>query len=62
MNTVDVDELRSKVKEMYKAVAEEPEGTFHFEMGRGLALRLRYRPAELDRIPAQAIESFARFG
>ena len=57
MNTVDVDELRSKVKEMYKAVAEEPEGTFHFEMGRGLALRLGYPAEQLDQIPPEATES-----
>ena len=62
MNTVDVDELRSKVKEMYQAVAEAPEGTFHFEMGRGLALRLGYPAEHLDRIPPEAIESFAGVG
>jgi SAM-dependent methyltransferase len=62
MEAVNVDQLRSKVKEMYKAVAEEPEGTFHFEMGRELALRLGYRAEELDRIPPEAIESFAGVG
>ena len=43
---VDVDELRDKVKGMYKAVAEEPHGTFHFEMGRALAERLGYPAGE----------------
>ena len=62
MTTVDVEQLRSKVKEMYKAVAEEPAGTFHFEMGRGLALRLGYPVDQLDRIPPEAIESFAGVG
>src|SRR6516164_7672945 len=62
MNTVDVDELRTKVKEMYKAVAQEPDGTFHFEMGRELALRLGYPADDLDRIPPEAIESFAGVG
>ena len=62
MSRVDVDELRSKVKAMYKAVAEEPQGEFHFEMGRGLAERLGYPPAELDAVPAEAIESFAGVG
>jgi ubiquinone/menaquinone biosynthesis C-methylase UbiE len=62
MAAVDVHQLRSRVKEMYKAVAEEPEGTFHFEMGRGLALRLGYPADELDRIPREAIESFAGVG
>ena len=59
---VDRQELESKVKEMYRQVAEEPEGEFHFEMGRALTERLGYPPADLDRIPAQAIESFAGVG
>jgi ubiquinone/menaquinone biosynthesis C-methylase UbiE len=62
MTRVDVDELRSKVKAMYKAVAEEPSGTFHFEMGRDLAERLGYPPDQLDTVPAEAIESFAGVG
>jgi SAM-dependent methyltransferase len=62
MTTVDVHQLRTKVKEMYKAVAEQPDGTFHFEMGRGLALRLGYPADQLDRIPPEAIESFAGVG
>lgn len=62
MNTIDVDQLRTKVKEMYKAVAQEPDGTFHFEMGRGLALRLGYPADQLDRVPPEAIESFAGVG
>jgi arsenite methyltransferase len=59
---VDVDELREKVKVMYRAVATEPSGTFHFEMGRGLALRLGYPEDDLDHVPAEAIESFAGVG
>jgi SAM-dependent methyltransferase len=59
---VDVDQLRSKVKEMYKSVAEEPYGTFHFEMGRALALRLGYAADQLDRVPPEAIDSFAGVG
>jgi SAM-dependent methyltransferase len=62
MARVDVDELRDKVKVMYRAVAQEPHGTFHFEMGRALAERLGYPPDELDRVPAEAIESFAGVG
>ena len=43
MARVDVDELRDKVKVMYRAVAEAPQGEFHFEMGRVLAeLALRH--------------------
>jgi SAM-dependent methyltransferase len=62
MSQVDVDELREKVKVMYRAVATEPHGTFHFEMGRDLALRLGYPAEDLDRIPAESIESFAGVG
>ena len=59
---VDTAELERKVKEMYRQVAEAPHGEFHFEMGRGLAERLGYAPADLDRIPAEAIDSFAGVG
>lgn len=60
--TFDPKELEAKVKAMYRSVAEEPHGAFHFEMGRKLAERLGYAPADLDRIPAEAIESFAGVG
>jgi arsenite methyltransferase len=33
----DPRELEAKVKDMYRAVAENPDGDFHFEMGRALA-------------------------
>jgi len=59
---VDVGELRDKVKGMYRDVADTPQGTFHFEMGRPLAERLGYPSGELDRVPPQAIESFAGVG
>ncbi len=58
----DPKELEAKVKAMYRSVAEEPNGEFHFEMGRKLAERLGYAPADLDQIPAEAIESFAGVG
>lgn len=47
---------------MYKSVAEQPQEAFHFEMGRELAQRLGYPAAQLDRLPVQAIESFAGVG
>ena len=59
---VNTSDLESKVKAMYREVAENPHGEFHFEMGRTLAERLGYLPADLDRIPAEAIESFAGVG
>ena len=62
MITVDVKDLETKVQDMYREVAETPRGEFHFEMGRALAQRLGYPAADLDRIPAEAIESFAGVG
>ena len=47
---------------MYRDVALDPHGEFHFEMGRALAERLGYAPADLDAIPRQAIDSFAGVG
>jgi arsenite methyltransferase len=60
--SVDTQELEAKVKDMYRRVAEQPEGKYHFEMGRPLAERLGYPPDVLDRIPGGAIESFAGVG
>ena len=59
---VDRGALESKVKEMYRQVAEHPQGEFHFELGRVMAERLGYAAADLDRIPQDAIESFAGVG
>jgi arsenite methyltransferase len=62
MKTLDTADLEARVKGMYREVAEEPDNEFHFEIGRRLAERLGYSPDELDRIPAEAIESFAGVG
>ncbi len=59
---VDVAELDDKVMRMYRDVATNPGGTFHFEMGRGLAERLGYPAEILDQIPPGAVESFAGVG
>ena len=59
---VDAADLEQKVKKMYRDVALNPEGEYHFEMGRGLAEKLGYEKIDLDRIPAAAIESFAGVG
>ena len=62
-SALDVTDLRLKVQHMYEQVALDPhDGHFHFEMGRGLAERLGYPAAELDRVPAEAIASFAGVG
>jgi SAM-dependent methyltransferase len=60
--TVDTQELEAKVKDMYRHVADEPTGKYHFEMGLPLAKRLGYPVDVLDRIPGGAIESFAGVG
>lgn len=59
---IDTDELLRQVTDMYRAVAETPHEPFHFETGRALAERLGYAPDDLDRIPADAIDSFAGVG
>jgi arsenite methyltransferase len=59
---LDTQELEAKVKDMYRHVAEEPHGDYHFELGRSLAERLGYPGAALDQIPGGAIESFAGVG
>ncbi|HSJ73366.1 MAG TPA: methyltransferase domain-containing protein [Miltoncostaeaceae bacterium] len=59
---VDEEYLERAIKEMYTEVAEHPEGEFHFLTGRPLAEGLGYDPGLLDRIPAEAIESFAGVG
>jgi ubiquinone/menaquinone biosynthesis C-methylase UbiE len=60
--TVDRTALETKVKSMYSDVAVNPHGEFHFEMGRAMAERLGYAPDDLDRVPPDAIESFAGVG
>ena len=59
---IDQAELEQKVKDMYREVAQNPHGEFHFEMGRALAERLGYLSEDLDRVPTEAIESFAGVG
>ncbi len=59
---VNQTELRGKVKRMYRRVALDPGGEFHFELGRPLAERLGYGPSELDPVPTEAVASFAGVG
>ena len=42
--TVDTQVLREQVREKYRAVAVEPDATYHFHTGRLLAHRLGYDP------------------
>lgn len=59
---LDTEQLTERVQAMYTLVAEQPDGDFHFETGRALALRLGYPVAQLDAVPAAALESFAGVG
>lgn len=59
---VNKKELETKVKEMYRAVAQKPHGDFHFEIGRRLAEKLGYQSKELDQVPPEAVDSFAGVG
>lgn len=59
---LDVAALEQKVKAMYRDVALDPHGDFHFEMGRPMAERLGYAPSDLDAIPSESIDSFAGVG
>lgn len=58
----DACDLEQRIKEMYTDVAQNPNGDYHFEMGRTMAERLGYSPAILQRVPAAAIDSFAGVG
>ncbi|WP_224271018.1 methyltransferase domain-containing protein [Haloprofundus salinisoli] len=60
--SLDVNKLEREVKTVYRNVAEAPTDEHHFEMGRALAERLGYRTSDLDRVPAEAIDSFAGVG
>jgi arsenite methyltransferase len=59
---VDVDTLRTQVREKYRDVAIEPHGPHHFHTGRPLAKRLGYDDAICDEFPDRAVESFGRGG
>src|SRR3954464_7782483 len=59
---VDAVALRERVQEMYREVAEQPGGDFHFETGRAVAERLGYPAAWLDAVPPDALASFAGVG
>lgn len=60
--SVDPEILRADVRDKYKAVATNPNGTFHFHTGRPLAALLGYDSAVVDSLPDRAVESFAGVG
>src|SRR5690349_7882578 len=59
---VDIQVLREQVREKYRAVADEPDATYHFHTGRPLAARLGYDPNVVDGLPDAAVECFAGVG
>src|SRR4029079_16197843 len=59
---VDVDILRSQVRDKYRDVANDPHGSHHFHTGRPLATRLGYEQPVVDALPDRAVESFAGVG
>jgi arsenite methyltransferase len=59
---LDTADLEARVVSMYEQVALDPHQEFHFETGRALAERLGYLALDLDRIPAESIDSFAGVG
>ena len=61
-HSLDVERLQRAVRSVYRDVAEAPDEGYHFEMGRGLAERLGYPADDLDRVPPEALESFAGVG
>ncbi|HWI35313.1 MAG TPA: methyltransferase domain-containing protein [Burkholderiales bacterium] len=56
---VDPVALREEVKSKYREVATNPHGEYHFHTGRMAAKKLGYDAALVDRMPDQAVESFA---
>ena len=59
---VDVDTLRTQVRDKYRDVALDPHGAHHFHTGRALATRLGYEQETVDLLPDRAVESFAGVG
>ena len=39
---LDATDLENKIKNMYKNVAQRPNDTYHFELGKNLAIKLGY--------------------
>jgi arsenite methyltransferase len=56
---VDEEALRAEVRVKYSEIAEKPDGTYHFHLGRVAAERAGYLAGWLDRVPTSSLESFA---
>ncbi|MCC6174412.1 MAG: methyltransferase domain-containing protein [Chloroflexi bacterium] len=59
---VDLQALRSAIRDEYAEVATHPQKGFHFHTGRPLARLLCYAPEHIDPLPEPVIESFAGVG
>jgi ubiquinone/menaquinone biosynthesis C-methylase UbiE len=59
---VDPEELDRHIAQMYRDVANEAARDLHFPTGRPLAEALGYPTELLDRLPAEAVRSFAGVG
>ena len=59
---LDVEALRSAIREEYETVALDPGRGFHFHTGRSLTAIVGYEEQWLEGIPETAIESFAGTG
>jgi arsenite methyltransferase len=59
---VDPQELHRHIAEMYRDVANEAARDLHFPTGRPLAEAVGYPVDLLDRLPAEAVNSFAGVG
>lgn len=60
--SVDPDQLAHHIASMYRDVANENGHDLHFHTGRALAEALGYPADLLDRLPAEAVRSFAGVG
>ncbi|MFW6049698.1 MAG: methyltransferase domain-containing protein [Myxococcota bacterium] len=60
--TIQLQELRGYISELYSDVARFPRARFHFATGRPLMEHLGYPAEVLDRIPASSVECFAGVG
>jgi len=59
---VDPVALREEVKSRYRAVAVDPQATYHFHTGRPLTRRLGYDQSVVATLPDSAVEAFAGVG
>lgn len=58
----DKRELRQNLDAVFRQVATAPDKVDPFEIGRTLAERLGYPSTDLDRLPSEAVDSFAGVG